>query len=252
MKDGDELVLERPRLQRKNVSEAKAFEFELKEVSDDGTFTAYAAVVGNVDLQGDRILPGAFAKTIEETGGYVPILDQHDVTIELGMTTSMREDRRGLMVTGKLYVDDDPRNEVRAAREALVKLRHRQALGRPQPMSIGYRAIGPKFARNGVRELGEIALGEVSFVTFPANPKAGVVRVKADADPLERATFHLQAALHALGVKADAADDDLAETAPEGHVPEEPEERMSDANALTDGIVGMLRNLREQFQGSDT
>lgn len=235
---------ERPRLQRKNVAEAKTFAFEVKAVGDDGTFTAYAAVVGNVDKQGDRILPGAFTKTIAESAGMVPILDQHDTTVEVGMTTSMKEDGRGLLVTGRLYVDDDPRNELRAAREALVKMRHRQALGKPQPMSIGYRAIGPRFGKSGVRELPEVALGEVSFVTFPANPEAGVLRVKSDGDAVARATFHLEAALLALAGVETLTAPDSAGTAPEVAEDEPPLEEMSDADALTVSIVEMLRSVR--------
>ena len=39
--------------------------FELKAISDDGVFEGYGAVFGNEDSQGDIIVKGAFAKTLD-------------------------------------------------------------------------------------------------------------------------------------------------------------------------------------------
>jgi len=63
----------------------KDFRFELKSLSDPGTFEGLAATYGDVDLGGDIIEPGAFQKTMADKGGEVPILWQHDQREPIGV-----------------------------------------------------------------------------------------------------------------------------------------------------------------------
>jgi HK97 family phage prohead protease len=147
------------------------FGLELKEVSDEGTITGYGAVFGNVDESGDRIVPGAFAKSLAKRmagGATIPMLWSHDTSQPIGMFPEMVEDKKGLKVTGKLVL------EVPKAREALALLK----AGAIRGMSIGYRTLSDAIEGN-VRLLKEVDLWEVSLTTFPANTRAGITSVKS-------------------------------------------------------------------------
>ena len=75
--------------------------------------TALASVFGNVDLVGDRMLPGAFAKTLEERRGKgrrLPIVASHDwddplKTIGGADPGEIVETDEGLQVKAKLHID---------------------------------------------------------------------------------------------------------------------------------------------------
>lgn len=165
--------------------QTKDFKLEIKSLNEDGTFEGYASVFGVKDNQNDVIEAGAFKRTIDHHGGKVPILDQHDPKVEIGMTTEMKEDGNGLYFKGVLYIDnDDVKNEVPAARAVYVKMKKRAELGKPLGISIGYKAVQKAF-KNAVRHLKEIALFEISTVTFPANELATVTAVKGDAVTFE-------------------------------------------------------------------
>jgi uncharacterized protein len=156
-----------PRPRDYDTLEAK---FEIKQLNEAGELEGYAAVFGNVDLGGDVIEPGAFTKSIEETGGQVPILWQHDRYEPIGVSTKLEQDRYGLRVKGQLNMD------VQRAREARSLLQQ----GALQGLSVGYKAV-KKSTVNGARHLKEMALKEFSPVVFPMNELA-LAQVKADGD----------------------------------------------------------------------
>lgn len=135
----------------KNLAEVKSVTLTDAKMDTNGagTFEGYASTFGNKDLQDDIVPAGAFKKTISDNNGLFRLLDQHDIKTEIGLVTAT-EDHRGLYVKGEFYIDPagDPTNEIRAAREAYVKMKRRQAAGMPLQMSIGYRAINPTF-KNG-------------------------------------------------------------------------------------------------------
>lgn len=83
-------------------------QFQVKSLSQsdpDGTFEAIVSVFGNVDEGGDRVMPGAFAKSIERTGGVFPIVWSHMwSTVPIGKTVSAVETDEGLLVKGQLLV----------------------------------------------------------------------------------------------------------------------------------------------------
>jgi len=147
--------------------------FEIKSIGEDGTFSGYGAVFGNVDHWGDVIAPGAFAKTLAAFAakGTMPaMLWQHKGDNPLGPWTNMYEDSKGLFVEGRLLI-----NDVAQAKEAHALLKTKSING----MSIGYYAPVVEWDDNkDIRTLKEIDLWEVSLVTFPANDQAQVVDVK--------------------------------------------------------------------------
>lgn len=151
--------------------------FQVKAVSESGEFEGYAAVFDNVDLGGDVIEHGAFKRTIEVNDGKVPILDSHQVHVEIGLTSFLSEDAHGLKFKGQLYIDGDTKMDLPPARAAYIRMKNRAAKDRPMGMSFGYDVIQHEF-QGRVRRLKELKLWEVSPVTFPMNPDAGVTRVK--------------------------------------------------------------------------
>lgn len=152
--------------------EQKDFLLELKTVSDDGTFEGYLSVYGVVDLGNDRVLKGAFTRTIDQNKGMVPLLWNHDDTTPLGMLY-LSDDDYGLKVRGEMFV-----NEVPKAAEIHAAAKRYQALGRPMGLSIGYQAIQKAFVE-GVRDLKEIRLWEGSMTLFPMLMPAQLTSIKS-------------------------------------------------------------------------
>lgn len=78
-----------------------------------GTFEAIVAAY-NVDSMGDKIVPGAFAKTLESWGtkdGNIPVIWSHqhaDPFAHIGYTTDAKETDDGLYIKGVLDVDENP------------------------------------------------------------------------------------------------------------------------------------------------
>jgi hypothetical protein len=152
---------------KSKLPETKSFALKLDGPPDDeGRFSGYAAVFGNVDQGNDVIEAGAFTKTLQDNPE-VPILWAHDTDQPIGVSTSMVEDGKGLRVEGQLAM------EVQRAREvhALMKL------GAIKGLSIGYKTVKRSF-KGAVRHLQELKLGEFSPVVFPMNELAGVDGVK--------------------------------------------------------------------------
>ncbi len=72
--------------------------------TDVGSFTGLAAVLHDVDRQGDSIRPGAFAQTLSEwkaRGFGIPLLRQHDQTTPIGSIHDAAETPDGLLVRNK-------------------------------------------------------------------------------------------------------------------------------------------------------
>lgn len=155
--------------------------FEIKEVQDDGTFSGFAAAIGNVDQGGDKIMPGAFAKTLKKNKGVVPVLAGHDRSSHIGWGVNAEEKPKGLAVEGKLDLN------VQAAREQHSLSKMAVELGTSMGLSIGYSA--PKTAYEGdVRLLKEVALYEYSLTPFPMNPKARIQGIKHYLEKMEHTT----------------------------------------------------------------
>ena len=72
--------------------------FEVKAVDEEGIFTGYVSVFGNVDAGGDIVVPGAFADSLaawKAKGKLPPVLWQHRTGEPLGPFLEMREDAHG-------------------------------------------------------------------------------------------------------------------------------------------------------------
>lgn len=148
------------------------FAFEIKAVEDDGMFSGYLSVFGNVDAYNEVIERGAFKKTLaawKKKKAMPPILWQHSWMEPIGVYTEMTEDEHGLYVEGQLLV-----GEVQRAREAHALMKAKAISG----MSIGFNTKKER-EQDGIRYLLEVDLWEGSIVTFPANDAARVTDVRS-------------------------------------------------------------------------
>lgn len=144
---------------------------ELKLDDDSRTIEGFASVFGNVDSYNDIVMPGAFSKTLKRMKA-IPMLWQHDTREVVGKWDQFEERDRGLYVKGKI-------SKTARGDEAYTLLKDGAITG----MSIGYSADKYEIDQDkGTRKLLEVKLYEVSLVTFPANEKAQVTRVKSAPD----------------------------------------------------------------------
>lgn len=152
----------------------KQFAFKADTVGDDGTFSGYGSVFGNLDSYREVVAPGAFAeslKAIADSGDPLPALWQHRHDEPIGGYDVLAEDARGLKVEGWLMVREIP---LAAQAHALMKRRVVKGL------SIGYYVLEDSWnEKDRIRTLVKIDLREISIVTFPANEEALVDDVKA-------------------------------------------------------------------------
>lgn len=159
----------------------KSFDIvETKADGESGTFEALVAVFNNVDSVGDRILPGAFAKTLQKwqgTGDPIPVIWSHkhdDPMAHIGTVqpSDMVETDRGLVVRGRLDIADNP------MAKQVHRLMKQRAL---KEFSFGYRVPkgGEKRAKDGANELSEIDLIEVGPTLKGANPATELHAVKS-------------------------------------------------------------------------
>jgi len=120
----------------------------------------YAALFDVADGAGDTIRPGAFARTLAERRGALPLYWQHNPEQRIGTVELAEEDARGLRVIARIDNSDS---------RAITELVRRTVNG----LSFGYRARGYRRVPDG-RLLEEIELLEVSLVTHPLQPNARV------------------------------------------------------------------------------
>ncbi|ATF18166.1 putative gene transfer agent prohead protease [Phaeobacter gallaeciensis] len=147
------------------------------ETDDMVTISGYASLFGRVDNGGDLVQPGAYQASLErlsKAGIAVKMLWQHDPAQPIGVWDEVREDARGLHVTGRILT----RTQKGAEAAALI------GAGALDGLSIGYRTRRATARKGGGRCLAELDLWEVSLVTFPMLPTA---RVTATAQPVTAA-----------------------------------------------------------------
>ncbi len=145
-----------------------------------GHIEAYGAIFNNVDEGNDRILPGAFTRTIKNSKArakarekkyILKMLWQHDDHELIGGWYDMTEDATGLLCKGDIALATQRGREFYALAKA----------GMIDDLSIIYDvpAGGAKYDKSGVRDLSELRLFSVDPVTFPMNDATYIAGVKA-------------------------------------------------------------------------
>lgn len=151
------------------TTKTRDFSFELKDISETGTFDGYGSVFGVKDSYDEIVAPGAFSESLA-MGKMPALLWQHRSGEPIGVYTAMAEDNIGLHVSGQLAM-----KTARGA-EAYELLKMKAISG----LSIGFVTREDSYDRvTGIRTLKKVDLWEVSLVTFPANDAARVQGVKA-------------------------------------------------------------------------
>ena len=145
--------------------------FDIKSLNDSGSIEGLLAGFGNVDSHGDRILYGAFSKTLAARGERpLPMLLHHDMARPIGAWKSWQEREDGLYVKGTITLGTKDGQEAHAlARDGALT-----------GLSIGYKSTrGRRDDKTGGNELHEIDLYEGSLVSIPGNPATFVSAIKA-------------------------------------------------------------------------
>lgn len=137
----------------------------------NGIVKGYGSVFNNIDSDNDIILAGAYTKTLNENGSRVRYCNQHRIDQPLGKFTELREDGNGLY-----FVAEIPKT--RLGEDVLLLMKN----GVINENSVGIMPIVKSFRQDGVRELKEVKLYEISCVTLAANPLALITDAKGAID----------------------------------------------------------------------
>jgi HK97 family phage prohead protease len=140
------------------------------EVSD-GSFSGYASLFGQVDLGKDRVVAGAFSRSLKKRGVEgIRMLFQHEPSEPIGVWDTIEEDQNGLFVSGHIVQSSQ------RGKEVMDLLRQKAIDG----LSIGFKTERSRTDRKtGIRSILEADLWEISVVTFPMLPGARVQDVKS-------------------------------------------------------------------------
>ncbi|MEQ8656185.1 MAG: HK97 family phage prohead protease [Hyphomicrobiales bacterium] len=146
-------------------------------------FGGYASLFDVADLSGDRVLIGAFHRSLRTRGvSGIRMLWNHDPAEPIGVWTAIHEDSRGLRVEGRLTP-----NVTRSSGVAAL-----MRDGAVDGLSIGFHTIRADRSKTAKAATGQIATGkgrrlievdlwEISLVAFPMQPGARVDRMAPGA-----------------------------------------------------------------------
>lgn len=137
---------------RKNIA------FDVKSVTEEGTFEGTLSAYGVVDLANEMTVKGCFDETIREDGQSRVCLWNHDGNEPIG-SLELLDDTDALRVRGKLCLS------TRRGKEARDLMREGVQLG----MSIGYIVREDSYDNAGVRHLTNLKLLEGSITPVPCN-----------------------------------------------------------------------------------
>lgn len=164
------------------TKERSGFPLVLKGVKEDeGIVEAVVSVFNNVDSAGDRILPGAFTKSLEKK--LPKIVWMHDWGSPVGKTLQAQELNPGddslpeeIREYGGLKLDMEFNLDTQRGREAFSDIKK----GIIDEFSIGFGFDDKDTeSKAGVREFKEVTLYEASPVLYGANPDTQMISAKS-------------------------------------------------------------------------
>ncbi len=142
-----------------------AFQFEVKQLDEQGTFEGIASTYGGPpDLGGDIVMPGAFDTTLAGSRQR-PLLRDHKDAIGV---VDLADSPQGLIAKGRLTMG------VQAARETFALMKD----GAIRGLSIGFQSVKEDY-KDGVRQLISCKLFEISLCATPMNQLAMVTSMKS-------------------------------------------------------------------------
>lgn len=123
---------------------------------------------------GERVQRRAFARSISDRGDRIPLMRSHDHDVVYGRSVRFVEEAGGLV--GEFRVNEGDRGDA-----LLAEIRQ----GYLGALSVGFQVVRSERAADGVLEILEGRLHEVSVVGLPAYAGAGMLAVRAaDMDEL--------------------------------------------------------------------
>ncbi len=151
--------------------ETKFMPLEMDTVRLDGRFSGYASIFGEIDEGRDVVAQGAFSSSLNaKPASAIRMLFQHNPDEPIGVWTTIKEDRKGLYVEGKVT------RGVTRCEEILELMR----AGAIDGLSIGFKTKRAKNdASTRTRRILEADLWEISVVTFPLLENARISSIKS-------------------------------------------------------------------------
>jgi len=180
---------------------------EVKADSESGIVEGYFSGFGNIDSDQDRILSGAFSKSIKEHGPdsssnrKIAHLAYHDTTRPLGVIQELKEDQTGLYFRSKMGGHTEGQDFLKMYQEGIIR-----------EHSIGFNYIADKIKQTTERDeegreysvwdISEVKLWEGSAVVFGANsetPNLSIVKSQEDINKhLEEINERMEVFIKAL------------------------------------------------------
>lgn len=169
------------------VYQYKSLQASVKDVDEKkGIVTGYFSAFGNVDSDGDIMMPGAFTKSIEDHGPTsqrprIKHLLNHNPSQPLGVITSLKEDNYGLYYESKVGTHTLGKDFLKMVDSGLVS-----------EHSIGFKTI--REGKSGEANLiHEVKLYEGSSLTgWGANEMTPLTGIKGDIDLLQEKAAQLE------------------------------------------------------------
>jgi HK97 family phage prohead protease len=162
-------------------------DFRFEPSADAAEFSGYAVIWGERNAHSEIVERGAFAKTLaaHKAAGTRPVMFwSHNREDIIGVWNEIREDEKGLFVSGKLLTGISRGKEVHEMMKA----------GAVNGLSIGFRVpAGGEQRRAGVRYIREIALAEISVVGLPSAGGARITAVRSNGRSSESAAAFIEA-----------------------------------------------------------
>lgn len=144
----------------------------LADIDDaNGIVKGYGSYFGNIDSDNDIIVNGAYSKTLKENGHRVRYVNQHRIDQPLGKFSELGENDQGLYFVAQIP-------KTRMGEDMLILMKS----GVITENSVGIVPIVKSMRPDGVRELKEVKLYEISAVTLAANPMAMITDAKGEID----------------------------------------------------------------------
>lgn len=156
----------------------------LKTIEDSdtpGMFEAVVAVFNNVDLVGDRIEKGAFARTLKENGLPAIVWSHNWQTPPIGAIQEAKETDEGLLIKGRLFVGEGEDHQIARQVYAAMKAKDGNGDAPLRQFSFAYNVVEASMETedgDDVYVLKDLDVFEVGPCLRGANPATRLVDVK--------------------------------------------------------------------------
>lgn len=158
--------------QKSMIYNYKSFNLEVKDVdTKQGIVSGYFSAFGNVDSDGDIMMPGAFKRSIQDWGpegkGRIKHLLNHDPSKPVGKIQVLKEDEYGLYYESKVGTHTLGKDYIKMIESGLIA-----------EHSIGFKTLREQKADNG-NQIHEVMLFEGSSLTaWGANEATPLIGMK--------------------------------------------------------------------------